>query len=216
MKRFTETNKWQDPWFRRLPPVLKCLWNYICDNCDAAGVIEFDPEHASFCIGETVTFDDLGQFGERLQEISTDRQRKWHIIKFLKFQYVSLSRESPAHRPVFTALERHGLCPPDDLIKSIPYPTPAPKGRVLNTLRETVSDRAKDTDKDKAKDTGKATPGSRAYVITQALKAIEDRIAVIENSRPGQHCPYPSGLRKELTELVSKRKKLNEELISLA
>ena len=55
MKRFTETTKWTvNPWFRKLPARLKCLWMFFLDSCDAAGVIEPDWELISFQIGEPV------------------------------------------------------------------------------------------------------------------------------------------------------------------
>lgn len=68
-KRFTDTNKWADPWFRRLQPRLKLFWQYICDNCDNAGVWKVDYEIASFYIGEQVGSEDilaLNQDKERL------------------------------------------------------------------------------------------------------------------------------------------------------
>jgi hypothetical protein len=40
LKRFTETTKWADPWFRKLPLRLKSLWHWLCDTCDMAGVLE--------------------------------------------------------------------------------------------------------------------------------------------------------------------------------
>lgn len=143
MKRFTDTLKWDDPWFRRLSPSLKCLWFYLVDKCDAAGVIEFDPEHASFHIGERVTFADLNEFGDRVAKLT---EGKFHIVKFLKFQYSMLSEDSPAHRPVFAALEKHGLEVPAELLKN------TPSNRVSNTLSDTPKD--KDKDKDKGKEGG--------------------------------------------------------------
>lgn len=58
-KRFTETKKWDDPWYRRLSPRLKAFWLYLCDNCDNAGVWKIDYELASFYIGEPVSAADL-------------------------------------------------------------------------------------------------------------------------------------------------------------
>ena len=51
MKRFTETNKWEDPWFRKLKPEMKLLWSWLLDSCDNAGIIDADIELAAFQIG---------------------------------------------------------------------------------------------------------------------------------------------------------------------
>lgn len=106
MKRFTETNKWADPWFRKLAPKHKLLWSYICDTCDQAGVLEVDWELASFQIGQTLTAGDMDKFGDRVVMLESG---KWHIVQFVQFQYGKLSESCKPHAPVFAALERHGL-----------------------------------------------------------------------------------------------------------
>lgn len=111
MKRFTATEKWSKPWFSDLPPRLKCLWLFICDAADAAGVWEPNFKLASFQIGEPVSADDLRQFGDRIQPIPGGKLR---VLSFVQFQYGKLSEDCRAHIPVFRTLEKHSL--------SIAYP----------------------------------------------------------------------------------------------
>jgi hypothetical protein len=47
-KRFTETDKWKDAWFRKLCPNEKLLFIYLTENCNNAGFIEFDVEAVAF------------------------------------------------------------------------------------------------------------------------------------------------------------------------
>lgn len=131
-KRFTETTKWNDPWFRRLTPSQKCLWLLICDVCDAAGVIDLDLEMASFQIGDSVSDADLEAIKTRLEKLPSG---KWRIVKFLGFQYGELSAACPAHKPVFKALQGHGIKANESLLD-----------RVSNTLQEKDKDKEKDTD----------------------------------------------------------------------
>lgn len=48
MKRFTETSKWDDPWFRSLTGPQKLVFLYIIDRCNNAGFWERDEESLIF------------------------------------------------------------------------------------------------------------------------------------------------------------------------
>jgi len=139
MKRFTETQKWEDPWFRRLSIHHKALWSWLLDKCDNAGVIEPDIELASFQIGYQYPMDTLSVFGDRLVKVGPE---KWFIPKFIGFQYGVLSPDCKAHNPVFASLKKHGL-------------EGYPKG--IHTLKE------KDKDKDKEMDTETDQDQERKY-----------------------------------------------------
>lgn len=50
-RRFTETNKWEDKWYRKLPLAARELFNFLCDKCDVAGFWQVDLETAAFFVG---------------------------------------------------------------------------------------------------------------------------------------------------------------------
>ena len=56
-RRFTETEKWADPWFRALQPQHKLAWMYLVDNCDVAGFLDLDQLLANFQIGFEVDWE---------------------------------------------------------------------------------------------------------------------------------------------------------------
>lgn len=106
MKRFTETAKWDDPWFRKLRPEMKLLWQWFLDHCDNAGVIDVDLELASFQIWYQYPSDTLLDFDGRVVALESG---KMFIEKFIAFQYGKLSNDCMAHRPVFSSLEKNGI-----------------------------------------------------------------------------------------------------------
>lgn len=108
VKRLTQTDKWRDPWFRKLPGEAKLLWYYLCENCDQAGVIELDLELASLDTRQTIKAEHVAAIGDRLQVLPNG---KLWIKGFITFQYGKLSRDCRPHWPVFAALEHHGLSP---------------------------------------------------------------------------------------------------------
>jgi hypothetical protein len=141
MKRFTETLKWEDPWFRRLPTEDKLLWMWLLDHCDAAGIIDPDYELASFQIGFAKGFLTLPDtLSERVEVLPSG---KLLITKFIPFQYGTLSPNCKPHTAVFRCLEKHG-------IKGYP------KG--INTLEE------KETDKDQEEEEETAPKKARGTV----------------------------------------------------
>jgi len=106
MKRFTETTKWSDPWFRRLSTDAKLLWQWILDNCDSAGIIDIDIDLAAFQIGSQKVIDTLPELSDKIAKIPCG---KWHVLKFIEFQYGSLSEECKPHRPIFQSLQKHQI-----------------------------------------------------------------------------------------------------------
>lgn len=48
MKRLTDTNRWDDPWYDALPLPWKHFWDYICCKCDHAGFWKENYTRASF------------------------------------------------------------------------------------------------------------------------------------------------------------------------
>lgn len=107
-KRFTDSRKFEDMWYRKLTPLHKCLWEYLLATCSHAGVGEFDEEVATLRIGGKVTKSDiLETFGDRVRFIS---DYKFFIPKYLSFQYHSgLNSNKPVLVSVRKELKRHGL-----------------------------------------------------------------------------------------------------------
>lgn len=106
MKRFTETDKWRDPWFRRLSGSAKLLWLYILDHCDKIGLVEIDEALASQDCGQNITPDTLKELESRLQCCGNG---KFFIPKFISFQYGTLTEHCPPHRTVLKLVNTHCL-----------------------------------------------------------------------------------------------------------
>lgn len=84
-KRFTDTNKWREPFFRKLSDKAKLAWIYLCDECDMAGVLKIDWDLASFQLGFKVNAETLSRwFPHKIHFLSSD---KIVILTFFKFQY---------------------------------------------------------------------------------------------------------------------------------
>jgi hypothetical protein len=139
MKRFTETRKWDDPWFRKLTPEHKLLWQWLLDGCDNAGVIDPDIDLASFQIGYQYPIDTLSVFAGRVIPLA---EGKHFIPKFIEFQYGTLSADCKAHNPIFISLRKHGL-------------EGYPKG--INTLQEKEKEKEKEKDKSGTKSKARGT-----------------------------------------------------------
>lgn len=131
-KRFTDSAKWQKEWFRKLDPKFKCIWFYLCDNCDHAGFWPVDMGLMSFQIGQDVSVSDLtAAFGSRIEFVS---ETKIFIREFIEFQYGELNPKNNVHRSVLNLVEKAG----------------ANEG--LKRPSAGAQDKAKDKDKDKNKD----------------------------------------------------------------
>jgi len=105
-KRFTASDKWEDAWFRELPPPAKLFWLFLLDRCNTAGIWKTDYGLASFCIGVPMDADILTHFSGRVEKLNGD---KLWIVRFVEFQCGKLHQDSNPHKPIIKALAQHGL-----------------------------------------------------------------------------------------------------------
>ena len=141
MKRFTETEKWRDPWFRRLPHTLKLGYLYLLDSVDNAGVWDPDYEAADFIVGIPVSWTELmAAMGPRLEVL---KNGKWHLTKFVGYQFGDLSDACKPHAQVLRLMAHHG-------IKR--SPKGYPKGIHTPKDKDKDKDKDQDTDTEPAKD----------------------------------------------------------------
>lgn len=117
MKRFTDTQKWDDPWFWELSPTAKLLWFYLLDHCDNSGAVDYNPKIASFKIGQAVKPEHLAELQSRLKTLQSG---KLWIINFIRFQFGGIEPTNNWHRSILKLLTTHGVNYPEDLEKSSP------------------------------------------------------------------------------------------------
>lgn len=106
MKRFTETNKWTDPWFRRLSGSAKLLWFYLTDNCNAIGLIDLDFAFVSNDCGQPIEEKHLAELGDRVQLLDG---KKVFIPRFIGFQYGELSPNCLPHKTILKLAALHKI-----------------------------------------------------------------------------------------------------------
>lgn len=107
-KRFTDTEKWEDPWFRNLLSDYQRFWIYILDRCDNAGVWKVDFEAAEFYLKQDCKQEELLQvFKDRV--VPFDNDSRWFIPKFISFQYGELTPTCHPHQPVLKLLKIYKL-----------------------------------------------------------------------------------------------------------
>lgn len=149
-KRFCPTEQWDKEWFMMLSPAHKCLWKYLNDRCDSAGVWSVNRPLAELHIGAKFDWDEvLVIFGDRIRILD---EKRWLLPDFARFQYGKLSRGCPAHKPVFAKIEQHGLQDCDFDQKGT--------DTLLNTLFNRVQEKEKEKEKEKEIEKGGVQGGN--------------------------------------------------------
>jgi len=109
MKIFTDTEKWDDKWFRGLSPATKLVYLYICDRSDHAGVWEFDEEllrlHTRIKnVNEKIWLHELSPKVIKLPN------GKWWIKNYISFQNPrGISKKFKHCAPIFRSLEKNNV-----------------------------------------------------------------------------------------------------------
>ena len=133
-KRFTDSEKWNDPWFSDLSASDKLLFLYLLDSCDHAGLWKINMKLASFQLGFQYSLETvIEQLGNRITVVNDDYL---FIPKFINFQYPNgLNPNWNSTKSVISKLHKYNLLATVD--------------EQLNNSMPTPQDEDKDKDKDK-------------------------------------------------------------------
>lgn len=103
MKRFTDTCKWDDPWFRSLNYSAKLVFFYVIDRCDNGGFLEFDLDGMAF---HTKLQPSTIQGALKDLERGIKEASGWlWVRRFLKHQKNDdLNPSNPAHKQIISIL----------------------------------------------------------------------------------------------------------------
>ncbi len=108
--RLTDSEKWRTVWFRKLPYDYKLLWLYIYENCNHAGIINFDLEIIEAFIGHEYDKQKIRKlFKGKYKPLSNGE--KWFIDDFIKINYKNgnLDTNNKVHKSAVDILIQEGL-----------------------------------------------------------------------------------------------------------
>jgi len=110
MKRFTNTDKWDDSWHGNLSNVHKLAWSFVNDRCNQAGIIELPNFLFAGYLGDsTFTMEAFAEIAgkERLVKLPSE---KWWLPKYIGFQNAGgLSALKKPHQPAIRLVLKHHL-----------------------------------------------------------------------------------------------------------
>jgi len=176
-KRFTDTELWQKEWFLRLPDLQRCLFLYIKDNCDCAGVYEANFLMLEFIFHQKITKEDILKINETKKQIEFLEGNKFFLTDFCQFQYGELKNSCKPHLKVIETLKKHNLF--ERVSKGYVYP--------LDTLEEKEEEKEKEKYKEKEEEFGKGGVGEKPNFINPDFYSSKESNEAFKAYE--EHCP---------------------------
>lgn len=148
-KRFTDTDKYKKPFLRAMPGAYKLLWDYICNDCNHAGIWIVDFEIAQMYVGSDMKINKAKALqlfnADKIRVIEIKGGKYWFIFSFIEFQYGILNPLNRAHNSVINCLSSYDLW---DDIKNKIKPLTSPLQGAMDKDKE--KDMVKDMDQEKS------------------------------------------------------------------
>lgn len=159
-KRDRNSNIWKDPFYRNLPPLYKCLWDYIKDDCDNAGVWIPDFKVASICIGRKVKEETARElFAGKIFIMDSGN---WLLPTFITdvLGFADLNEKDRFQKSIIELLSKHFLEINKGLVRTL-------QGPIIRT-----GERIKDKDKEGVQGENLESNLSRAFdeIYIEGLK----------------------------------------------
>lgn len=163
-KRDRDSNIWKDKFYRSLPPLYKCFWDFINDDCDNAGVWVVDFQDAKLKIGKKINPEKaIELFSERIQIFANGD--KWYITSFIEnvlgFKVDELNPAHKFQKQIIDLLSKHEI----------------QKDRVYPDTLQSVQ-KGKDIDKGKDKEVLKNKKEPEEFFLE--VEKLTDRVKIIE------------------------------------
>lgn len=112
-KRFYDSGKFDDPFYRKLSPEMKGAYEYIQCKCNYAGVLDIDIEDINFKVGcKNITYESLKEaFQDKFVILDESPNRlKIFMPKFIFWQYKNeLIPTNGVHRNVVEQLMQESI-----------------------------------------------------------------------------------------------------------
>jgi hypothetical protein len=166
-KRLTDSDKWRNPWFRKLPSNAKLAWMLMCDECDTAGIYRPDYELMEFLLGFRVDRSVLEIWFESRLHFFQD---KILLVDFFNFQYEKVKDSWSAKIKAIQILESYGFTIENNNIL-IDRPTVVPQyphsgGSVLINIKDNIDYKIKNKDEDFEQNQSKISEAWKAWIET--------------------------------------------------
>lgn len=171
-KRFTESDKWLDPWFAELDPSFKLAWLYLLDRCDAAGVIDLSARIAASLIGDATDWEAFIDASDgRVTKLECG---KLWLTGFCAYQYGDLKSDYNPHKAAVRSVEKYSLPVAVDGVLIQPTPKLAaslPQG----CMQPSGMDKGKDQEKVKGGSGGKTRPRFKPPTVEEVAAYCDER-----------------------------------------
>ena len=95
-KRFTDAEKWDDPFFMDMPDKFKLAYIFILDKCDQVGVWKVNRRSVEFYVGELDWDLFVSYMGKRVYHINDE---KWWLTKSKHRDYTNRIRYDDGQIP---------------------------------------------------------------------------------------------------------------------
>lgn len=86
-KRLSETKRWEDRWYRGLDPLHRNFWDYLCCQCDNAGVWKPDFDVVNLYVGKIDQELALKLINDSKERIKVLKKDYWLIVDYIEFQF---------------------------------------------------------------------------------------------------------------------------------
>lgn len=174
MKIFTDSDKWDDVWFRSLKPNDKLIYFYLLDRSDHAGVWGFDGDALRFQTKLNVSDHDIESTLDYMHpKIERLTNGSYWIVNYINFQQPKgLSRKFKHCVPIFKSLEKNGIDPEQFSQSVMDLETEGKSPKVDDVESKTVMDLWNTKLGSSLSSITKLTPSRRRYIKSASKEGI--------------------------------------------